>query len=140
MCGLEISFTGGEHQWRQTTPSAPNQTRNNDVVVIGFGFCWRCATLTAGATATSSRVACRGLRVLRSRLPLSRGRCSRSRRLRFRRLRRWCLSRGCCGCRRRLRLSRCGAALATGEGKGATLHRSYTYGIIAMTAFAWGMA
>ena len=31
-----------------------------------------------------------------------------------------------------------GAALAAGEGKGRTLHRSYTYGIIAMTAFAWG--
>jgi 4,5-DOPA dioxygenase extradiol len=33
-----------------------------------------------------------------------------------------------------------GAALATGDGKGATLHRSVTYGIIAMTAFAWGLA
>lgn len=33
-----------------------------------------------------------------------------------------------------------GAALAAGEGKGTTLHRSVTYGIIAMTAFAWGMA
>ena len=33
-----------------------------------------------------------------------------------------------------------GAALAGGEGKGTTLHRSVTYGIIAMTAFAWGMA
>ena len=33
-----------------------------------------------------------------------------------------------------------GAALATGEGKGTTLHRSVTYGISAMTAFAWGMA
>jgi len=33
-----------------------------------------------------------------------------------------------------------GAALAAGEGQGKTLHRSYTYGIIAMTAFAWGMA
>jgi 4,5-DOPA dioxygenase extradiol len=31
-----------------------------------------------------------------------------------------------------------GAALATGEGRGRTLHRSVTYGIIAMTAFAWG--
>ncbi|MCW5773583.1 MAG: dioxygenase [Rhodospirillaceae bacterium] len=31
-----------------------------------------------------------------------------------------------------------GAALATGDGKGRTLHRSVTYGIIAMTAFAWG--
>jgi 4,5-DOPA dioxygenase extradiol len=33
-----------------------------------------------------------------------------------------------------------GAALAAGEAKGRTLHRSTTYGIIAMTAFAWGMA
>jgi 4,5-DOPA dioxygenase extradiol len=33
-----------------------------------------------------------------------------------------------------------GAALATSEGKGKTLHRSYTYGILAMTAFAWGLA
>jgi 4,5-DOPA dioxygenase extradiol len=33
-----------------------------------------------------------------------------------------------------------GAALAAGEGRGRTLHRSYTYGILAMTAFAWGMA
>jgi 4,5-DOPA dioxygenase extradiol len=33
-----------------------------------------------------------------------------------------------------------GAALATGDSRGKTLHRSYTYGIIAMTAFAWGMA
>lgn len=33
-----------------------------------------------------------------------------------------------------------GAALAAGEGRGTTLHRSYTYGILAMTAFAWGMA
>ena len=31
-----------------------------------------------------------------------------------------------------------GAALAAGEAKGRTLHRSCTYGIIAMTAFAWG--
>jgi 4,5-DOPA dioxygenase extradiol len=31
-----------------------------------------------------------------------------------------------------------GAALATGDGRGRTLHRSITYGIIAMTAFAWG--
>lgn len=31
-----------------------------------------------------------------------------------------------------------GAALATGEGKGRTLHRSVTFGIIAMTMFAWG--
>jgi 4,5-DOPA dioxygenase extradiol len=33
-----------------------------------------------------------------------------------------------------------GAALAAGQGRGTTLHRSYTYGIIAMTAFAWGTA
>lgn len=33
-----------------------------------------------------------------------------------------------------------GAALATSAGRGKTLHRSYTYAIIAMTAFAWGMA
>jgi 4,5-DOPA dioxygenase extradiol len=33
-----------------------------------------------------------------------------------------------------------GAALAAGEGRAKTLHRSYTYGILAMTAFAWGMA
>jgi 4,5-DOPA dioxygenase extradiol len=33
-----------------------------------------------------------------------------------------------------------GAALATGDGKGKALHRSVTYGIIAMTAFAWGLA
>jgi len=31
-----------------------------------------------------------------------------------------------------------GAALAAGEAKGRTLHRSTTFGIIAMTAFAWG--
>lgn len=31
-----------------------------------------------------------------------------------------------------------GAALAAAEGKGRTLHRSYTFGVIAMTAFAWG--
>lgn len=31
-----------------------------------------------------------------------------------------------------------GAALAAGEPKGRTLHRSVTFGIIAMTAFAWG--
>ncbi len=33
-----------------------------------------------------------------------------------------------------------GAAVAAGEGRGTTLHRSVTYGIIAMTAFAWGLA
>lgn len=33
-----------------------------------------------------------------------------------------------------------GAALAAGEGRGRAIHRSTTYGIIAMTACAWGMA
>ena len=32
-----------------------------------------------------------------------------------------------------------GAALAAGDGKGRALHRSYTYGVLAMTAFAWGI-